>query len=179
MPVNCLAALEEFDSGLEFESYNMINCHNIVDELPVESDLAAALPHFAELGESERAAIRERINSRLAAKLAAFALRMGAMALRERSVAKLRSGAIALTLDADVLDYRDVYRTLAVLCDAASRISAPFDEMMEQVAHHATSERASIINGYLLGPDYMRSIKSMGISLRDTAAGPMYETRRF
>ena len=180
MSKDCLAVLEAFDSELPFEAYNMFGCHKLTEPLAIEEELAAVLPGFEGLDESERTTIRSRINVDLAAKLAALGLRMATMALRKRDRSYLLAGAVALTLDADVLDPRDVYLVLAVLFDAGTRLSYPLDDTLKTVARHGTPRREKVIvDGFVLGPDYMKSIESMGVDLEETPQGPVYKVRLF
>lgn len=173
--MNNLPALEAFDLHLSFDEYNCFNCHKIGGILEVEESLARSLPDFIALSETDRAAVRAQVGSDLAAKLGAFGLRMASIGLQERKASYLRSGVIAFALDRDVLDPRDVYVILATLSDAAMRISSPLDDTIKQVSRCCTTQRAKImIDGFLSGPDYMRSLTSMGVELQCFGSEEVY-----
>ncbi len=138
---SCRDALNLFDSTFPFERYNLFNCHNLPSLSDVERGLAVSLATYPDLDEPTRAAVRATVDSRLAAKLNAFALRMASGALRDVDDSYLLPGAVAMALDADVADARDVYLALAVLSDAAARLSSKFDDVIRRVSHCATPLR--------------------------------------
>ncbi len=178
--MNHLADLEVFDSQLSSDEYNAFNCHEIGSILEVEEALARSLLGFIALSEADRAAVRTRVSADLAAKLAAFSLRMASIGLQERKHLYLHSGVIAVALDSDLLDPRDVYVVLAALSDAAVRISSPLDDTIKQVSRYCTAQRAKImVDGFLSGPDYMRSIRSMGIELQRFGSKEVYVMHLF
>lgn len=169
MPKKLLDALNNFDAACKFERYNMFNCHQVGSMTLVEAELASALTK-GELSEDETTEIRERVNSvsDLGAKLVAFSIRMATAALQNDSVDLVKAGVVALTLDDNVLDDRDIYVALAVLNDAGTRLSVATDEVFLEATMHATPRRqAAIGKGFVEGPKYMRSLSSMGVELQD------------
>ena len=167
MPERLLDALNSFDASHSFERYNMFNCDKVGSLSAVENELAFALVQ-SYLSDDEATAIRERVNLDLGAKLVAFAIRMASAALQNNATDMVESGVVALTLDDDVLDDRDVYVALAVLDDAGRRLSVATDEVILRATKHATPRRQAVIErGFVEGPKYMRSLTSMGVELQD------------
>lgn len=180
MTKRCLTSLEHFNTELTFEAYNMHNSWRLGRLTVVEAELAVCMPLFAQLADDAWQQARTLIDLDLAAKLAAFSMRMAAAAVDSGDCSLLKSGIIAIALDKDVLDPRDVYTMLTILHDAATRLSAPFEEMCRCVAPFATTQRAQIIlDGFLSGPEYMRSLRSMGVEFVQTDNTAFYRMQRF
>jgi hypothetical protein len=126
--------------------------------------------------DQELNAIRERIDLDLGAKLIAFGLRMASAALESGAADLVKAGVLALTLDKDEVDERDVYVALAVLYDAGSRLHLAVDDMFRSATAHATCLRRSVIeDGFLKGPEYMKSLSSMGVTLQESPSGFVYK----
>lgn len=167
MSKRLLDALNNFDNSYKFECYNMFNCDQVGSMNSFETELAAAL-NENELSDSERVVIRERVDSDLGAKLVAFSIRMATAALQNNWADLVKAGVLALTLDDNVLDDRDIYVALAVLNDAGTRLSIPTDDVFVNATKHATTRRqAAIGKGFVDGPKYMRSLSSMGVQLKE------------
>jgi hypothetical protein len=174
-----LSAINKFDESFAFSEYNMFNSSEVGAlanaEVELEDALNESISSPAALSEA-----RSRIDLNLAARLIAFSLRQSTMAVRSRDCKHIKAGTLSLILDDDLLDIRDVYLALAVLGDASVRIECPFDEIFRVAASLATSQRSAVItNGFLAGPNYVRSIRSMGVELRETNEGLVYVVNMF
>jgi hypothetical protein len=162
----CIAALHAFDSNTSLDDYNFFGAH-LLEPLPleVESMLCESWPDFRLLGSDDWSALREKAVLETAAKLLAYSLRMATLAVRSQSVSAISWGTMALVVDPDLLDIRDVYRVLCALHDAAGRLDADPSGPMRECALFATpSRRSSITDGFLRGPDYMKNLASMKMS---------------
>lgn len=178
MMAELVTVIQRFGQANLPSIYNMFDCHKLNELLPIEGELAVKAVAFAHLQPDERHAVRSGIDSKLAARLAAFSLRMATNAVGSRNESYLISGALVLTMDNDVLDPRDVYVVLAVLSDAGDRLSLRFDETLRSVANLATAQRQTVIvNGFVQGPSYMRNLKSMGVEFEEAQFGPKYRVR--
>ena len=171
-----LSSLNTFDKAFQFEQYNMFNCSEVGQLFDAEIELAKSLTTAERTTEQDSNQIRERINLNLSAKLVAFSLRMASSALHSRASEFIEAGVLALTLDKDEIDDRDVYIALAVLNDAGSRLGLAMDDIFRSATTHATSRRRSVIeNGFVEGPAYMRSLSSMGVTLQESPDGLVYK----
>src|SRR5688572_30627389 len=119
----CIASLENFNNEHSFPTYNMHNCWKLRELTQAESELACCLPSVDSLTQRDWSDVRTRVDLDLAAKLVAFSMRMAATAVSTGDEGFLKAGVLALVLDNDELDPRDVYTVLAILHDASTRLS--------------------------------------------------------
>ena len=167
MSEDLLTLLNSFDESVQFEEYNMFNCSNVGPITDVEIRLSESLATANPIAEDDLNAIRDRIDLDLGAKLIAFSLRMASAAVKQESHDFITAGAAALTLDNDEIDDRDIYVVMAVLHDAGSRLDLAMEDVFRLAATHATSRRQAVLNGFNSGPDYMKSLSSMGVQIQD------------
>jgi|SRR5579864_1985673 len=178
MQNSVLAALERFDLATTFDKYNIRNCHRLSLMTDAEDDLARGLSSIDVLSEEDWRPIRGEVDLDLAARLCAFSLRMASLATRSNSAYFIASGLAALILDDEVIDPRDVCTLCCILYDAAIRIGASPDLIFRRVAKSATPTRRQLLEGFVDGPSYMRSLGSMGVELIKTAEGQSYKISR-
>jgi hypothetical protein len=178
--INALASVKRFSDAFAFDEYNLFSCHGRPMLSEEEKRFADTLECFGDIPTHDWAAIRREVDLKLSAKLLAFAVRMASAAAREGEDHFLKSGFMALVLDNNVIDERDIYLVACILGDAAHRLGVSVDAMIRSTALFATNERSTILrNGFLRGPSYMRSLKSMGVELIDTPDGLAYRVNLF
>jgi hypothetical protein len=93
---------------------------------PADELLSTLVERFARATDAFREALRERLSLPHYDALLAFAVRMAALAVRERSIERLRLGvhAVAFAGDAPTADWRETLAPLIALSDAAARIDS-------------------------------------------------------
>jgi len=174
-----LTYLEAFNHCVSSDDYNVRNVNRLGEITDLEGDLAHSLMDCGSLTDADWKYVRTLVNLNLSAKLQGFCMRMAGLAVGTRQAGFLLAGLIALILDDDVLDPRDVYSLLAILNDASGRIAAPFERYCQLAARSATPLRSRLIlEGFLAGPDYMKSLESMGVVFNGTGWDAHYEFRR-
>jgi hypothetical protein len=177
--IGILAALEAFDASVTLGEYNLWNAH-VACATPAEEELATTLNQVNLLTPSEWQAIRARVDKRLAGKLLTFAFRMASRALQAKNEGLIYSGVVAIILDNDLLDPRDIYMVSSVLFDAGERIGVPPDGSFRRATQFATERRRNVIvKGFLSGPPYMKAIKSMGMYLVEEGSLAYYQHKPF
>ena len=108
--------------------------------LPCRADeiVAALVNGFEEAPASARERVRHCIGRAHAGALGSFAVRMAMLAVRERSVERLRLGLCAAVLSVgEGEDWRDLIRTFSPLSDAATRLGADGPLEFARAARHA------------------------------------------
>jgi len=178
MVMSLRSSLDAFDAAVKFERYNVFNCHHVGKLMSVEIQLAESLSDKEVTTPETVHAVRACIDYDLGARLIAFSLRMASAALQFGSAELVTAGTVALALDDDQVDERDVWLCLAVLHDAGSRLQQDMNSILQHAASLATPRRRlAILNAFGEGPEYMRSLSSMGVELRRSPAGPVYVVR--
>jgi len=147
------------------ENYTARNCNH--PTFPEEAELAAALDPFPALEAKEREAVRATLTDQFdASELVTFAVRCGSFAVQRNDMKHLRFGLLALLVDADALDPRDVVRSLGVLNAAAARLNVDlFRGIAALLLESATPARRKLIEDFFLHPDGVRNLKSLGYEL--------------
>jgi hypothetical protein len=172
-------ALTAFDQAVQHSNYNMFNCSELGPLIEAEQHLAVALMALDARNDGDLRKVRGQIRLELTAKLIALSLRMASNAVQSRCFDFVGAGARALVLDDDVADSRDILLCLAVLHDAGSRLKGDMTSVLCEVSKLATTQRGSVIESFLNGPDYMKSLTSMGVDLIGSSHGPGYKVRLF
>lgn len=165
--MNTAALDEKVRRFLAFAGQRYIASHAFDEEDPEEREFATFLESFSLLSSPEREYLRTLFTDSLdAGEFAAFAVRCASFAVQSRDVAKLRPGAMALMIDAESLDPRDLVRALAVLNDASARLGVdPFRDIVGPLLGSATESRRKLIEGFFFHPDSVQKIESMGYEL--------------
>jgi len=136
--------------------------------LPHASDarVAALVEWFVAGPEPLRAALQQRVTRAHAGTLATFAVRMAALAVRERSPDRLRLGleALALAGEADVDDWRDAVRPLFPLRDAAWRIGVDARGEFIRAAQLARSRTAGLLARFVPRQAWLRFVERAALS---------------
>lgn len=117
------------DSGPTLHGLRLATVEGYLDlplPIPADDEAAAVVERFARASNASREALRTHLSSPEYDALLAFAIRMAMLAVRERSIARLRLGlrAVALAGDAPPADWRETSLPLLLLRDAAWRIDA-------------------------------------------------------
>jgi hypothetical protein len=99
---------------------------------------------------------------------------MATAALRTTSAEHVVQGLMALVLDDEYLDYRDILTDATVLYDASLRVKIGPDDLFARCAQFAAPKRRALLVDYLRPPGYTKSIASKGVKLIDTVEGPAY-----
>jgi hypothetical protein len=141
---------------------------------PVEERFAAVSPTIEGISMDEWALVRDGVNYALAYTLFGLSIRMASAAVRQSNSFLLWPAILALILDKDYLDPRDVYVALTVLWDASARLGTQAEEVIGRASKIATAQRARVLDAYLGAGDFVRSLKSMGVDLINTVDGPHY-----
>lgn len=144
---------------------------------PSEASLLGALARFTPRSREDLSRVAPKVHVRQADLLGAFSIRMATLAVRQQDTNLLHLGTFALVMDDDVVDYRDILLTLAVLDDASARIGADFGAVIADAAVVATKRQQAIIDGYLSRPPDLRGIAVMGITASGSGIDFLYQTR--
>jgi hypothetical protein len=111
---------EKVEVFLKFAAKHYVAKTAYQPQYPEEEDFADALSTFPALSDAERHHVGKAITDMFwAGGLATFAVRFASFAIQRHEPACLRPAVIALLIDDDELDPRDLLRTLAVLNEAA------------------------------------------------------------
>jgi hypothetical protein len=143
--------------GLPFEQF-----------LPFEQDLVEVLPGVRELPTGDLGVLRESIDLHMAVLLNQYARRMANATVRKQNNKLVECALIAVSLDKDLLDDRDLYRTSTLIIDCIRRRHLNLDPISCFDAHLvlATENRRAFLKWHLTtAPDFMRSLRSMGFGV--------------
>jgi hypothetical protein len=155
-----------FDEALSRADYSRISCDKLGAIFPWESQLAQSVEAFAFLAEADRDAIRSRVTEDMEYALLTFAMRMASETVNLGVTDLTSAAAMAFALANAAADPRDIYVTLAIVHDAGLRKGAPVGDLLRGAARVAASRMSYfIVDGFLTGPAYMKSIDSMGVRL--------------
>ena len=81
--------------------------------------------------------------------LIVYAARMASLAVRLADYRIIEKGLIALTLDADLVEPRDVYAPLCLLCDAAQRLDQFDAEAIKSILSRSVPARLKFTCKYV------------------------------
>ena len=167
--------LELFRRSVNCVSYYFDTFHRLPWPLPGEEGVIDLLSELEFANERDWNSIRSHLDVEIAARLLTLSLRMATLAVREKHTAYLPTAATALILDRDLLDARDVLRATCVLWDAAHRVGTSIAPTLKQAAIRATPLRSRVLTSFLEGPDYMKSLRSMGFEAVSGPEGFLYK----
>ena len=173
----CKSALNDFAASTALANYNVSNCHKLPLPLDAEVRLSNAWEAFEALSEEECKAVRAGIVLEVAARLLTYGMRMAMYAVRTAKVEHIEHGLMGLVMDEDLLDDRFVLMIASVLYDAAVRIGVNPADLFQRTVRFATTNRSDLLLGYLAGPDYMKSVNSMGFEIVGTPKEFVYQVR--
>jgi hypothetical protein len=155
--------------GLPFES-----------PLPVEEKLSETLPIVRGLPAGELKILRASIDLHLAVLLNRYARRMASAAVCKKKNELVQCALIAISLDNNLLDERDVYRTGALIIDCIRRRNLDptlcFDNDLA-IAHE--NRRALLTRQLKTAPQYMRSLQAMKFGVVGTETDFTYVDHMF
>ncbi len=130
--------------------------------LTIEEQLIAALPSIHELTERESTQVRESVDLHLAVLLNRFSRRMANAAVSLNDDALVRSALVSISLDQDLLDERDLYRTGALILDCCRRRGLTPKSLYSTFLAGATENRKALLMRQLsTAPAYMQSLRAM------------------
>jgi hypothetical protein len=101
---------------------------------PLDREISRFIDRFTVSPDSERVEAAEVFTDNQALMLDAFAVRMASLAVRRGSIAPIKWGLVALTLDCGKFDDRETIPSLPPLYDAALRIEVDSRALFESVA---------------------------------------------
>jgi len=154
-----------------------------------ECEFAKALTAFHATGQPEREDVRATVSdpysahyfANFAVRCASFAVQTNeaedlhdphpcrdhqCFAVQTNEAEDLRHGALALVIDADVLDPRDLYGALGVLYEAATRLGIDiFRQVIAPVIEIATASRRKLIRDFFFHPEIEQSIGKLGAEI--------------
>ena len=169
--------LKQVMSAIASTPYTMFNAGTIEGSLSFEEGLSRTWSEFRELGATAWHELRSRVDASLAGLLLVYSMRMSILAVRHREKHRLYDAAMGLVIDNDLLDYRDVLTVACLIYDAATRIGIDPSMPIRDAMTHATLARRNLLEGYLTGPSYTKSITSMGFEALKTKHGFTYQMR--
>lgn len=130
--------------------------------LTIEEQLVAALPSVRGLSEKEIANVHAFVDLHLAVLLNRFSSRMVNAAISLNDDALVECAIVALSLDRDLLDQRDVCRTGALIIDCCNRCGLTSKSLYMNYLTSATeSRKALLLRQCSTAPGYMRSLRAM------------------
>ncbi len=130
--------------------------------VPIEEELGRVLRGTTQLTAGELKALRGSVDLHLAVLLSRFARRMASAAVYMRKDDFIQSALVAVSLDNDLLDDRDVYRTGALILDSIRRRKLDASLMLDKYLKSATDRRRSLLaRQWRTAPEYMRSLRAM------------------
>ena len=174
MTGNMAVLLQAFLNDDLHPEYNLLHSWKVKVVPPAEEALVPFLCDGSDVLPSDWDVLRNIPNDHNAYRLLALSLRMATRALWSGDGRFVRASLAALILDEDILDPRDVYRCLAIVNDAAGRLSVPFEGECLLAAHMASAARRSALRVYCGWPDYTRLLDSMAVGLAQGEAGYGY-----
>ena len=139
-----------------------------------EERMALALPAVADMPPEDRARMREAVDYFVMCRLLLLSMRLSSAAVQRMCAELLFPAALALTLDNDIADPRDVYMALAIICNASARVGVDADQIITGASKCGTPERAALMVGYLREADYVRSLRGVGVEFVDGTEGGHY-----
>lgn len=154
--------LHHFDEALSEVRYSLFTANEIGRMLTCENELSTIWEDFTSLSDRELLELRSRVDLELASLLLTYAGRNAILAVRDHDKQRLRDAAMALTVDADRLDYRDILVTATLVYDAATRIGEDPEMIFRQTLTYATPDRKRLISEWLRAPEFTKSIQSKG-----------------
>lgn len=176
MKDECLLVLDAFLKIVsDLEDYTLFSCHRITGILDAEERLSNKWTEFELLNTTDWNDIRSLIDEHASGKLLAYGMRMAFLAVRHRKQVGVWHGLMGLVVDNDILDYRDVLTVATLLYDAATRLEASPEVMFQRAIVRAAPRRAKLLKGYLVAPDFTKSVQSMGFEAADTESGFVYK----
>ena len=145
--IECIARLKSLFDAVRPSTY-LIAPQTGTQLLDVELELNANWSKFALLSDEDWMTVRAEISQIETYYLWTYAIRMAEIAVRRNEDCFIRFGLMALIVDDNKLDRRDVYTALALLLDSAKRLSCETDTMFEKIGSLGTAERSQIIIEY-------------------------------
>ena len=172
---NFVRALRE---SLIEDCYNIFFYHEVEGTLDFEEELSRNWDEFESLASAEWAEIRSIVDASLAGTLLIYSMRMSTLAVRGGNPRRLRDAVMGLVVDTDLLDSRDIIVAATLAYDAATRIGADPEQLLRASMKYATPARKNLLDEYLRGPSFTKSIRSMGFDAVETELGFVYSKRR-
>lgn len=171
---DCLDALTKLREALMNSNYSIWRHEGILDS---ELEVSGTWDDFESLSSDEWAELRCLVDSTTATALLIYSMRMSMLAVRGRDEGLLRNAVMALIVDDHVVDDQDTQARAALVYDAATRIGADAEALFRTAILYATRGRRQLLEGYLRGPTYVNSIRSMGYEGVETGLGFVYRLR--
>lgn len=107
-------------------------------------------------------------------------MRSASAAVRDNGGISIKSALRAISLDADLLDPRDVYRTGVIFIDCINRLQLNAIDVYEENLMWATEGRRGTLMWQLRGaPNYMRNMQSMEMGVAQNEYGFTYVDNLF
>jgi hypothetical protein len=163
MKADCLKTLDEFYSTAKtIDTYTIFSCHEIHQILSVEAQLSERWVDFETLSSRDWDDIRASVDEACSGYLLVYGMRMAFLSVRAKKQIGIWHGVMGIVVDGDILDYRDVLSVATLLYDAALRLEANPAVLFQRGLRHATPKRRELLESFLSGPDFTKSIRSKG-----------------
>ena len=163
---NCRQAIEAFAvaASAVTDYGSLFWCSEQPYPLDFETALSVVWDDIEQLDDQDWTELRSFVDYNYAWQLRTYAARMATLAVREKDSTFVRYGLLALVLDNDLQDYRDVLIVCSVIYDAATRIGENPEGLFHRVARLAAPRRKGLLEGFVVHP---RSVESMGFHITE------------
>ena len=170
-------ALSQIMDAVAENPYTMFSCHEIERVFDFEEHLSRTWEEFRSLSSADWDEIRSLVDVTLAGTLLSYSMRMAILAVRGRDVRRLRDAVMGLVVDNDLVDFRDLVTHACLVYDAAKRTGVDPESLFRAAMRYAIAGRRRLLEDYLAGPSYNKSIQSMGFDAVETKHGFAYQMR--
>jgi hypothetical protein len=141
---------------------------------PLDGELADLLRRYRVSTKGGRERMSAQVDSAHSYGLLAFAERMAALAVRERSKEPIRDGLLAIAFEGFRIDEREDILVMSLLDHGARKIKANATELFDEAAKNAPPEVARALREFAKRPAALRDIGTMGYRESDDGDGFRY-----
>ncbi len=145
--LSCIADLGAY-ARLE-KRYRLFYSNGLSIPQPLESRLSLCIYECLTINNSDLCRLRAGVDSNMGDAICVYAARMASLAIRNHEAQIVVGGMIALALDDDIVDYRDVLASLCLLCDASQRLMRFDPESINAILQLATPKRSRLLRRYV------------------------------
>jgi hypothetical protein len=128
----------------------------------IEPIVVEILQDYIANSDSWRSSLRSHLTQTAAQKFGWYARRTAGQAVRESSTHHLKEAALAIALDAEIEDYRDLVPTLALLCNSAVRLQHDPASLFASAFQLSSPRVARLLADFASLPSDRRDIRKFG-----------------